>query len=158
VLNLDKLFSRLTTITVILMGIVFVGFVSQAWIRSLERGDHSYPPIEIYGATLESSVVPQAGTLDLIVNGHTSDKSCEYVYVLGSLVDKDNKIVYLDKIINVNPSNLESVVGGGAPLLIGLPNSFPPNHYQLRTEFHMLCSGRSYIGIVPLVPFLVIAK
>ena len=136
-----------------MMALLYGSFISKAvWDNILHPP--TVPAVNITHAVILEPVQSE-GAIDVLLMGSVTGEICEQCYLLGSVVDNKDNEVRLDKIISLGlgaPQNLLN-----KPISINMP-SLTPGDYRLRVELHEICNKKSFVILVPLIPFTVVAS
>lgn len=150
---LNRVFRWLVNLILMVMGIVYVALVTKAVIDNIIYPQREQPII-IDDVRLGKTTVESGAQLPLIISGSIANSHCSQIYVLGSIVDEQNKVVQLDKVITFDKKGLEGLLVDHTPLNVTMP-ILTPGIYQFRVEIHEICGSQSFIILAPLVAFSV---
>jgi len=140
--------SKVVNITLIVMALIYVIFISKAIFQN--ESENRQAPITIEKITLLDTKIRTDQMIFVILQGNLNTRHCE-TYVLGSVIDSSSNVLF-DKITEMPIDQLDDALENRTPLKLNV-GVLNPGIYKLRTEFHNICSGKSYIVLAPLVQF-----
>lgn len=145
--------SKIVNILLVLMSVFYVAFVAHAAINNIQGvGQPALPPINITSINLLDTNIKGDKAIFVILTGEVNLFHCE-TYILGSIIDDKTKYVLFDKVTPIPIGTIDEALVKKTPIKVNVGDLTPGNKYTLRTEFHSLCNGHSYINLAPLLTF-----
>ena len=137
-----------------IMALLYGSFISKAVWDNIMHSTSAVPAVNITHAVILEPVQSE-GSIDVLLTGSETGEICEQCYLLGSVVDTKDNEVRLDKIISLGSGAPQNILN--KPISIRMP-VLTPGSYRLRIELHEICNKKSFVVLVPLIPFTVIAS
>lgn len=137
-----------------IMALLYGSFISKALWDNMLHPTAGAPAVNITHAIIVEPV-QSGGSIDVMLTGTETGEICEQCYLLGSVVDNKDNEVRLDKIISLGSGAPQNILN--KPISIRMP-VMTPGSYRLRVELHEICNKKSFVVLVPLIPFTVFAS
>ena len=140
--------SKVVNTILVLMALIYVIFISKAIFQN--ETEIKQAPISINKVILLNTPIRSDQAIFVVLQGTLNTRHCE-TYVLGSVIDSGSNVLF-DKITAIPPNQLDDALENKTPLKLNV-GILPPGIYNFRSEFHNICSGKSFIVLAPLVQF-----